>query len=123
MSTVTFVAPPPGLDPLTRFSLASIDGADGLYALRSLEREDSRLFLLDPYHYIPGYAPEFTDQQCAQLELTRPEDAAVFVVATHRDGRTTANLLAPIVVNTTSDRCAQFILEGQDWPLQAELKP
>jgi flagellar assembly factor FliW len=31
------------------------------------------------------------------------------------------NLLAPIVVNKATNMCAQFILEGQDWPIQAPL--
>ncbi len=31
------------------------------------------------------------------------------------------NLMAPIVVNAKTGACAQVILEGQDWPLRAEL--
>lgn len=29
--------------------------------------------------------------------------------------------MAPIVVNAATGMCAQVILEGQDWPLRAEL--
>ncbi|MCU1424765.1 MAG: Flagellar assembly factor FliW, partial [Microbacteriaceae bacterium] len=43
-------------------------------------------------------------------------------VANPSDEGTTMNLLAPVVVNATSGRSAQVILEGQDWPLRAQLR-
>ncbi len=121
MTGLSFVTPPLGLDPLTDFTLEQLDGPDGLYALQAVNVPDRRMFLLDPSVYVPGYHPELTDQQVAILKLTSPDEVAVFVIANHRDGVTTVNLLAPIIVNTTTDRCAQFILEGQDWPIQGPL--
>ncbi|HEX9089293.1 MAG TPA: flagellar assembly protein FliW [Arthrobacter sp.] len=120
MTGLTFVAPPLGLDPLTEFNLETLDGSDGLYALQAVDAE-LRMFLLDPVVFIPGYNPELTDDQASALKLASPDDAAMFVIANHRDGATTVNLLAPIIVNTVTDMCAQFILEGQDWPIQAPL--
>jgi flagellar assembly factor FliW len=49
------------------------------------------------------------------------EDTLVLVVANPGDSGTTMNLLAPIVVNATSGASAQIILDGQDYPLRAEL--
>jgi flagellar assembly factor FliW len=118
---LTFVTPPLGLDPLTEFTLEQLDGPEGLYALQAVNVPDRRMFLLDPVVYVPGYHPELTDEQVAALNLTSPDEAAMFVIANHRDGATTVNLLAPIIVNTTTDMCAQFILEGQDWSIQAPL--
>jgi flagellar assembly factor FliW len=118
---LTFLAPPLGLDPLTDFTLEQLKGTDGLYALQAVNVPDRRMFLLDPSVYVPGYNPALTDEQVATLRLTSPEDAAVFVIANHCDGATTVNLLAPIIVNTATDMCAQIILEGQDWPIQAPL--
>lgn len=121
MTGLTFVVPPLGLEPLTGFTLEQLDGPDGLYALQSVNVPDRRMFLLDPSVYVPDYHPELTDDQAAALKLTTPDEAAVFVIANHRDGATTVNLLAPIIVNTTTDMCAQFILEGQDWSIHAPL--
>jgi flagellar assembly factor FliW len=117
---LSFVTPPPGLDPLTDFTLEQLDGT-GLYALQAAADPGKRMFLLDPAVYVPDYRPELTDSQAAVLELASPEEAAMFVIANHRNGATTVNLLAPIIVNTATDTCAQFILEGQDWPIQAPL--
>jgi flagellar assembly factor FliW len=120
MTNLSFVTPPPGLAPLTDFTLEQLEGA-GLYALQAAADPGKRMFLLDPAVYVPEYHPELTDSQAALLELGSPEEAAMFVVANHRNGSTTVNLLAPIIVNTATDTCAQFILEGQDWPIQAPL--
>jgi flagellar assembly factor FliW len=121
VTKLTFVTPPPGLDPLTDFTLEQLEGA-GLYALQAAGDPRKRMFLLDPAVYVPGYRPELSDNQAAMLNLESPDEAAMFVVANHRDGATTVNLLAPIIVNTSTDTCAQFILEGQDWPIRATLE-
>lgn len=121
MTELTFVTPPLGLDPLTNFTLEQLVGSAGLYALQAADAPDKRMFLLDPAVYIPDYHPELTDDQAATLQLTSPAEVAMFVIANHRNGAVTVNLLAPIIVNTATDMCSQFILEGQDWPIQAPL--
>ena len=118
---LTFVTPPPGLAPLTDFSLQKIDGAEGLYALFATRAPATRLFVLDAAVHLPRYTPVISDEQCTALGLTAPEDALVLVVVNPGEGGTTANLMAPIVVNAGTGLCAQVILDGQDWPLQAEL--
>jgi flagellar assembly factor FliW len=121
VTRLTFVEPPLGLAPLTDFTLEQLEGPDGLFALQAVDDPDRRMFLLDPAVYVPGYHPELSDSQVAALDLTTPDEAVLFVIANHREGTTTVNLLAPIVLNTTTNMCAQFILEGQDWPIQAPL--
>jgi len=52
----------------------------------------------------------------------RPEaDALVLVLLTMGgdDAATTANLLAPVVVNARTRKAAQVILSGSDWPVRA----
>lgn len=121
MTGVTFVAPPPGLEPLLQFDLEQVAGADGLFTLRPVNVPDRRLFLLDAGAYFPDYRPEISDEQAAQLGVAGPEGIATFVVANHQDGVTAVNLLAPILVNTATDVGAQFILEGQDLPIRSVL--
>jgi len=121
VTRLTFVEPPLGLEPLTDFTLEQLGGPDGLFALQSVDDPARRMFLLDPAVYVPSYHPELSDAQAAALNLSTPDEAALFVIANHREGTTTVNLLAPLVVNQTTNMCAQFILEGQDWPIQAPL--
>lgn len=118
---LTFVSAPPGLAPLTDFILDNVNDAAGLYALHAAADPGIRLYVLDAAVYLPWYTPEITDEQGTTLGLTAPEEAMVLVVANAGEAGTTANLMAPIVVNINTGDCAQVILEGQDWPLRAEL--
>jgi flagellar assembly factor FliW len=121
-SQVTFVGSPFGLEPRIEFVLDAIDGATGLYALRSADADDDvRLFVLDAAVHLPHYSPVVTDEQTTLLGLTDADDAMLLVVATPASSGMTVNLLAPIVVNRLTGAGAQLILEGQDWPLRAEL--
>lgn len=117
---LTFVSPPPGLAPLVDFHLTKIEDAAGLYALQAADT-GKRLYVLDPGVYLEDYTPVISDEQCSALDVTAPEDVWVLVVANPGENGTTMNLMAPIVVNTASGKCAQIILDNQDWPLQAEL--
>jgi flagellar assembly factor FliW len=118
---LAFVAPPPGLDPFVDFILDEIDGAAGLYALRAADEPARRLFVLDAAVHLPSYAPVISDEQCAALAVSAPEQVMLLVVANPGEHGTTVNLMAPIVVNAATGVSAQFILEDQDWPLRAEL--
>ena len=120
-ANVVFTAPPPGLSPLTDFDLAEVEGATGLYTLRDTAGADVRLFLVDPRFFVPEYAPEFTAEQLAPLEADGSDTLDVYVVATIADGAPVVNLLAPILVDPLSGAASQVILDGDDWPLRAEL--
>ena len=124
---VAFVAPPFGLEPLVDFALDEVEGAAGLFALRATgsgsgaEAEAVRLYVLDAAVHLPDYSPVLTDEQTTGLDLHDAAEALLLVVATPASSGMTVNLLAPVVVNTRTGTAAQLILEGQDWPLRAEL--
>ena len=120
-AALTFTTPPHGLAPHVDFLLSEIDGADGLYALQSRTDAAIRLFVLDASVYLPDYAPIISDDDCVKLDVHTPDDALVLVVANPSGDGTTMNLLAPIVVNAATGLSAQIILDGQDFPLRAEL--
>ena len=119
--SLRFVTPPPGLSPLLDFTLSEIDGADGLFRMQANRDQGVRLFVLDASVYLPTYAPVISDEDCSTLHIHQPEDALVLVVTNPSEDGTTVNLMAPIVVNAATGICAQIILDGQEWPLRAEL--
>jgi flagellar assembly factor FliW len=118
-----FVVALPGLEPLRRFALVRLDEDGLLFALRSLERPGVRLLVVPPEPFFPGYAPVLAEPDRAALGIERPEDALVLLVvqpgASISDS--TANLLAPVVVNATTRAAAQVVLTGSDLPLRAPL--
>lgn len=122
-ASLSFVTPPPGLDPVVDFSLDEVKGANGLYALHAVAEPSTRMFVVDAAIHLPDYAPEISDEQGEALGLSGPENALLLVVANPAASGTTVNLMAPIVVNSVSGAAAQVILENQDFPLRAALMP
>jgi flagellar assembly factor FliW len=122
-SVITFTQPIPGFPGLKRFVLVRLEGDSAISELRSLEREDVRFVVATPAAFFSDYAIEIDDQQCSDLGLTDAEDVLILVVLTvGRDAAsTTANLLAPVVVNVRTRSAAQLILTGSDWPVRAPL--
>lgn len=118
---VTFTAPMPGLENARDFTLRSVEGAAGLYALESGSPSPVRLFLADAGVFVPGYAPPVPKATLQALELEQDQDRQVLVVLNHSPKATTVNLMAPIVLNPATRRCAQLVLDGREYPLRADL--
>ena len=118
---VTFTAPMPGLENVQDFTLRSVEGATGLYALEAGSPSPVRLFLADAAVFVPGYAPPIPEATLQALELEQDQDLQVLVVLNHSPKATTVNLMAPIVLNPATRRCAQLVLDGREYPLRADL--
>lgn len=119
---LAFVDSPPGMGELTKFDLSALDESGFLFALRSLEQPGVRLFVIPPRAYFAEYAPEVSASVRIALGLsadTRP--VLLAVVHPGGDDSTTANLLAPIVVNPLTGAAAQVVLDSDEWPLRAPL--
>jgi flagellar assembly factor FliW len=122
---LSFVRPLPGFAELRRFVLVELPGEDGgdpvLFELRSLEEPAVRFLAAVPTAFFPDYAFELDETDCAELGLQDEFDALVLVLLTIGTdaGSTTANLLAPVLVNARTRAAAQVILSGTDWPVRA----
>jgi len=108
---------------------AGADGGDAaengdapvLYELRSVEKPDLSFLVGVPRAFFPEYTVELDDQSCDDLGLHEPADALVLVIlsAGADPAATTANLLAPVVINAHTRTAAQVILSGSEWPVRA----
>lgn len=122
---VQLVHPLPGLPGVTRYRLRGLDEAGVLFTLDSEEGEavEVSLLLAAPWAFFPDYAPVLSDEDVDLLGLSRAEDALLFVVLTAGEtaAGSTANLLAPVVVNQVDDRAVQVLLTGTELPVRAPL--
>ncbi len=119
---LTFVEPPPGMAMLTTFDLAALDDSGFLFALRSLEAPSVRLFAIPPQAYFPSYNPLVSAEVRTALGMDAETQPVMLAVVHPGEGEaTTANLLAPIVVDPVSGAAAQVVLDGDEWPLRAPL--
>ena len=124
ITDIELVEPLPGLSARTSFVLDPLDANGHLFALRGTGGDPTRLFLMRPEPYFQEYSPTLDPALLAALRLDA-DDArcAVLVIVTPRSGDApaTANLLAPLVLNTATGRAQQVILDGASWPLRAPL--
>ncbi len=110
----------PGFENVHDFTLRSVEGAHGLFALEA-GSTPVRLFLADAAVFAPSYAPPIPAAALEALELEPGEAPQLLVVLNHSPGSTTVNLMAPIVLNPGTRRCTQVVLDGRDYPLRADL--
>ena len=119
---IDMVAPMPGFPGHQRFALVRLDDAGVLCSLQSVEDPGLRFLVVPPEVFFPDYAPVIDDATVASLGITSAEDAMVLLVVNPGDasGDATANLLAPVVVNLTTRRGCQVVLD-EDLPIRAPL--
>lgn len=120
---IELIAPMPGFPAFRKFALVELDDDGLLYQLRSVENPELRFLVMPPVPFFPDYAPEVGEDVVEGLAITSVEDVIVLVVVSAGDSleASTANLLAPIIVNTVNRRACQAILDDADLPIAAPL--
>lgn len=120
---IELVHPMPGFPEQTRFALVQLDEDGLLCQLRSLEDPALRFLVVPPSPFFPDYAPEVSDEVVADLQIAEADDVIVLLVLNAGDSleATTANLMAPVLVNTVTLRASQVILDDPSLPLAAPL--
>lgn len=120
-----FVEPLPGFGSMEKFALISLDEELLLFEMVSVDDQAIRFVVLPPMTFFPDYAPEIRDEVAASLGITDAEDALILVIVNVGASlaESTANLLAPVIINRHSLRAVQVILDGSQYPLKAALVP
>ena len=120
---IDLVHPMPGFPDDRHFALVDLDGSGGLCSMRSLEHPDLRFLVAPPGLFVPDYAPEINDQTVAELDIDSADEVMVLVVLNPGDSlpTSTANLLAPVVLNTANRRACQVILQDAEHSVSVPL--
>jgi flagellar assembly factor FliW len=123
LPVIDLVHPMPGFPDDRHFALVDLDGSGGLCSMRSLDHPDLRFLVAPPGLFFPEYAPEIDDQTVEELAIGSADDVMVLVVLKPGDSlpTSTANLLAPVVLNTANRRACQVILEDADHSVSTPL--
>ena len=120
---LTFAGGLAGFPDSERYALVEVPDAPPMCLLTSLDEPGVQFVVVPPAVFFPDYAPAIDDESAERLGLTDADDALLLVVLTvgARVEDSTANLLAPVVVNRTTRRAAQVVVTD-DWPLRAPLR-
>jgi len=119
LPTIDLATPMPGFPAHRQFALVRLNEQGLLYAFTSIEDPSLRFLVAPPEPFFPDYAPEIDDEVFAALNTKDPDRLLLMVVITAGVDETTANLLAPIVVDRDTRRAMQVILNGTGLPTRA----
>jgi flagellar assembly factor FliW len=116
---IDMAVPMPGFPAHRQFVLVRLNDEGLLYAFTSIEDPSLRFLVAPPELFFPDYAPEIENDVFAALNTKDPDRLLLMVVITAGVNETTANLLAPIIVDRDSHRAMQVILNGSGMPVRA----
>ncbi|BEL11183.1 flagellar assembly protein FliW [Actinoplanes sichuanensis] len=119
LPTITMAVPMPGFPSHRDFVLVRLNEDGLLYAFTSIDNPELRFLVAPPEPFFPEYAPEIENAVFAALNTKDPDRLLLLTVITAGENETTANLLAPIVVDRDSMRAMQVVLSGSGYPVRA----
>jgi len=119
LPTITMAVPMPGFPAHREFALVRLHEEGLLYAFTSIDDPNLRFLVAPPEPFFPDYAPEIENEVFAALNTRDPNRLLLMVVISAGVEETTANLLAPIVVDQDSRRAMQVVLSGSNLPVRA----
>ena len=122
MPIIDMAVPMPGFPAHQQFVLVRLNDEGLLYAFTSIQDPELRFLVAPPEPFFPDYAPEIENQVLAALNTKDPDRLLVMVVITAGVNETTANLLAPIIVDRDSRRAMQVVLSDAKMPVRAIMR-
>jgi len=119
LPVIVMAVPMAGFPAHRQFVMVRLNDNGLLYAFTSIEDPSLRFLVAPPEPFFPDYAPEIENEVFAALNTKDPDRLLVLVVITAGVNETTANLLAPIIVDRDSHRAMQVVLNGSQMPVRA----
>lgn len=108
----------PGFENLRGFIILPVEGAKNIQWLQAVEEPAVTLLIIDPFQFFQEYTLNIPDADVQELDIKEITDALVLVTVTIPQGNPagiTANLVAPLVINTRLKKGKQVILTGSPY--------
>lgn len=111
-----------GFESIKRFTIIKTEENESLYWLQSLD-EDVSLPCINPYEFFPGYNPVVNETDLQIIRYQKDSELIIIntIVVGEKPSNATANLAAPIVINTTEKIGAQFVLQDNTYKVKEPL--
>ncbi|KHF39624.1 flagellar assembly protein FliW [Halalkalibacter okhensis] len=109
---LTFENGIPAFESETSFVLLPFENGTPFFVLQSVKTQEVAFILINPFDFVPGYQVKLPDSTIELLEIDKPEDVATFVMLTVKEPfkETTANLQAPVIINTQKQKGKQLLI-------------
>lgn len=104
----------PGFEQLKRFTVIVHERTEPIDWLQAIDDPAISLPVVSPFIIRPAYSIEVDDEELALIGTAKEEDILVFVVCVLPEDikKITANLAAPILINTRNNRAMQVVIES-----------
>ena len=111
-----------GFESFTKFSLIEAEYKP-FYWLQSEQDKTLSFLVVDPFIFFDDYELDIDDNSLKSIEVKTPADVVVLTIITipGSNGKITANLQGPLIVNKTNNLGMQFVLSDPKWTTKHEL--
>ena len=115
----------PGYPDDKRFIIIFDETAENkFYWLQSMDDGHIALMLIDSFEVMPEYDPLIDESEIEELEINDIEDLLVFnvVIIADRLSDCYVNLKAPIIINNSSKKGKQVIVQNEEYQISHKLE-
>ena len=116
----------PAFEDEHEFVIVPYDEESPYVFLQSLATPDLAFLMTMPFVFFPDYEFELDDENQEKLKLYRQEDMLIYTLITVNNGKVqdmTANLMAPVVLNTANMQARQLVLDKSGYMTKHRLFP
>lgn len=115
----------PGFPDEKKFVILALPENNVYGILQSVQTPSLGFVVVNPFHFFPDYSFDLDEASIAQLQLENEKDVVVYAILTIQDPfeKTTANLQAPVVMNSKNHLAKQIILNEGPYKTKHLLLP
>ncbi len=110
-----------GFESLKKFAVVNLESTAPIQWLTSLESDQVAFPVVSPWLVRVDYSLNLSKEDVEQLQIESEKDVEVLVILTipqDNPRATTANLLAPVVINKRLKKARQVIQEDTDYQIK-----
>ena len=116
----------PAFEEEHEFLIIPYDEESPYYFMQSLKTPELAFLITTPFIFFPEYVIEIDDETLDELKIKNQEDVMLYSLITIPNGSVrymTANLLAPVVINTENMQAKQIVMEKTRYTTKHRLFP
>ncbi len=116
----------PAFEDEHEFLIIPYDEESPYVFLQSLTTPDLAFIMTIPFSFFPDYEFEIDDETLKRLGIKSQEELLIYTLITIPGGKVedmTANLMAPVVINTTNMQARQVVLDSGRYVTKHRLFP
>lgn len=116
----------PAFEDEHEFIILPYEDESPYYFMQSLKSPDLAFLLTIPFLFFNDYTFELDEESVKELDITNPDNVFYYSMVTIPNGSIrymTANLVAPIVLNSDNMQAKQVVLEKSNYTTKHRLFP